>query len=302
MHHFSEDDVRRLLPMKDAVAVIRQAFRDYAAGAALNQPRRRLYLDTGAVLHTLAGAWERYFGTKVYATHAKHGAWFTVLLFDAATARPLAQFEANCLGQIRTGAVSGVAADLLLEAGKPVRVGCIGSGFQAQSQLEALQAVREIASVAVWSRRAEKRERFAAGMATLLGVPVRVASSASDACAGAGVVVTATYSKEPVLEAGDVAPGTLVLAMGSNHPQRRELPGALVRAARIVVEDAECCRLEAGDLLLAGIDWESVIELKTLVAEGKPRPEADRVTVFKSVGMGMEDVAAAAWVYEHAAG
>src|SRR4051812_31471127 len=127
---FTEEDVRKLLPMKEAVGRMREVFADFAAGRGQNQPRRRLALDTGAVLHSLAGAWGGYFGTKVYSTHPQHGAWFTVLLFEAASARPVAQFEGNWLGQIRTGAVSGVAADLLLPQRK-VRVGCIGSGFQA---------------------------------------------------------------------------------------------------------------------------------------------------------------------------
>src|SRR5689334_2737303 len=132
MRTFTENDVRRLLPMKDAISRVRQAFADYAHGSAKNQPRRRLMLDTGAVLHAMAGSWGEYFGTKIYSTHPKHGAWFTFLLFDAETAQPLAQFEANWLGQIRTGATSGVAADILTPD-KPLRVGCIGTGFQAQS-------------------------------------------------------------------------------------------------------------------------------------------------------------------------
>jgi ornithine cyclodeaminase/alanine dehydrogenase-like protein (mu-crystallin family) len=302
MRHFSEDEVRQLLPMRDAISVLRQAFADFAAGKAKNQPRRRMFLETGAVLHSLAGAWGRYFGTKVYATHPKHGAWFTVILFDAETARPLAQFEANWLGQIRTGAVSGLAADLLAPK-REVTVGCIGSGFQAQSQLEGIAAVRTLTSVAVWSRRAEKRERFAAEMSERLDVPCRVVDAAETAADGADILVTATYSKDPVIPAEAIRPGTLVLAMGSNNPHRRELPADLVRSALVVVEDAEACRSEAGDLLLAldEADWSRVKEFKDLVAQPQQMP-ADRTIVFKSVGLGLEDVAAAAWVYEHAAG
>jgi ornithine cyclodeaminase/alanine dehydrogenase-like protein (mu-crystallin family) len=300
MRHFTEDDVRRLLPMRDAISALRQAFMDFAAGTAKNQARRRMFLDTGSVLHTLAGAWDGYFGTKVYATHPKHGAWFTVLLFDAATARPLAQFEANWLGQIRTGAASGLATDLLTPR-REVAVGCIGTGFQAQSQLEAIAAVRTLKSVAVWSRRAEKRDRFAAEMRQVLGVPCRVAETAEAAAERADILVTATYSKDPVIQADAVGAGTLVLAMGSNNPQRRELPPELVRRSFVVVDDAEACRIEAGDLLLAFDegDWSRVVELKTLVAHPGKIP-TDRPLVFKSVGLGLEDVAAAAWVFQHA--
>ena len=297
MRLFTEDDVRRMLPMKEAIAVLRRAFRDLAAGKAKHQPRRRLMLDTGAVLHSMTGAWGKYFGTKVYATHAKHGAWFTVLLFDADTAKPLAQFEANWLGQIRTGAISGLATDIL-DPKREVTVGCIGSGFQAKGQLEAIAAVRRIGSVRVWSRREENRKPFASHMADLLNTDVTVADSASDAAHRADILVTATWSKDPVVD--DVSDGTLVLAMGSNNPQRRELPGELVKRATVVVEDRDACRIEAGDLILAFDegDWDRTIELKDLVAN--PQPQAAGVTIFKSVGIGLSDVAVAGWMYEQA--
>lgn len=299
MRQFTEDDVRRMLPMRAAIDVLRQAFADFAEGKAQHQPRRRLHLDTGSVLHSMTGAWGNYFGTKVYATHAKHGAWFTVLLFDAATAKPLAQFEANWLGQIRTGAVSGLAVDLLTPD-RPLTIGCIGSGFQAQSQLEAIAAVRPIESVRVWSRREEKRNAFAGQMRELLSTDVTVAQSAGDVASSVDILVTATWAKDPVLQDSDVTDGTLVLAMGSNNPQRRELPGELVRRADVIVEDTDACRIEAGDLILAfdDADWQRVTELKSLVRH--PRQQSAGVTVFKSVGIGVSDIAVAGWIYEQA--
>jgi ornithine cyclodeaminase/alanine dehydrogenase-like protein (mu-crystallin family) len=146
--------------MEDAIGAVRSAFADYAEGSALNQPRRRLSLPTGAVLHSMAGAYRGYFGSKVYSTHARHGAHFTFLFYDAATAAPLAQFEANYLGQIRTGAVSGVAADILAPD-REIVVAVIGSGFQARTQLEAVAAVRAIKEARVWSRDAAKRHSYA---------------------------------------------------------------------------------------------------------------------------------------------
>jgi ornithine cyclodeaminase/alanine dehydrogenase-like protein (mu-crystallin family) len=299
MRYFTEDDVRRMLSMNIAIEVLRKAFTEFAAGTAKHQPRRRLFVDTGAVLHSMTGACGAYFGTKVYSTHPAHGAHFTVLLYEAATARPLAQLEANWLGQIRTGAVSGLAADCMAPE-KPLRIGCIGTGFQARSQLAGISAVRPVASVLVWSRNSDKRERFAHEMSGVLDATVNPAQSAEE-CAEADVLVTATWAKDPVIAAGAVAPGTLVLAMGSNHPQRRELPGELVRSAHIVVEDAEACRTEAGDLLLALDDagWHEVTELKHLISgERSVALTPDRVTVFKSVGIGLEDVAVAGWLYE----
>ena len=299
MRYFTEDDVRRLLTMPTAINVLRRAFSDLAVGKAQHQLRRRLHVESGAVLHSLTGAWGKYFGTKVYSTHTKHGAWFTVLLYDTETAKPIAQFEANWLGQIRTGAISGLATDILAPQ-RPLTVGCIGSGFQARSQLEAVAAVRAIDSVRVWSRNEEKRSAFARQMRGLLNTEVNAASSATATARQVDLLITATWAKDPVVEDNDVSDGALVLAMGSNNPQRRELPGDLVRRASVIVEDREACRIEAGDLILAfdEADWQRTRELKNLVTN--PRPQGKGVTVFKSVGIGLSDIAVAGWMYDQA--
>src|ERR1051325_6565797 len=161
MLSITEQQVRDVLTTRDAVRLMRETLAALRDKFAINQPRRRLILPTGSVLHSMAGAYGKYFGTKVYATHAKHGAHFFLLLFDAETARPLAQFEANYLGQIRTGAATGYATDLLaLPDASTLAV--MGSGFQARSQLDAIREVRRLTDVRVWSRNPEKRERFAA--------------------------------------------------------------------------------------------------------------------------------------------
>jgi ornithine cyclodeaminase/alanine dehydrogenase-like protein (mu-crystallin family) len=291
----TEEDVRRLLPVREAIACLRAAFAAYAAAEAMNQVRRRLYLPTGAVLHSMAGATGNYFGTKVYATHPKHGATFTFLLYEAATAKPLATFEANHLGQIRTGAATGVAVDLLAPH-EPLTVALIGAGFQARTQLEAVAAVRNVKQARVWSRTAVRRQGFAAEMSAVAStVPAESADSATE---GADVIITATYSKDPVIQS--VHDTALICAVGSNHPQRRELPPDIVRRARIVVDDLDSCRIEAGDLLLAlaDADWQTVTELKNLVSGKTEAGRGDRLTVFKSVGLGLEDVAVGAYVYE----
>src|SRR5271163_5086036 len=160
MLYLSEEDVRELLPMPEAIGVMRSAFQALAQGRAINQPRRRLILDTGAMLHSMAGSYENYFGTKIYSTHPRYGAHFLFLLFDAQTGNPLAQMEANHLGQIRTGAAGGYATDLLANP-EADSLGVIGSGFQARTQIEAIRAVRPIKTVRVWSRSEEKRRKFA---------------------------------------------------------------------------------------------------------------------------------------------
>src|SRR5579863_6697895 len=160
MLYFSEEDVRELLPMPEAIARMRSAFFALARGLAINQPRRRLILDTGSVLHSMAGSFGPYFGTKFYSTNPKYGAHFYFVLYDAVTAQPLAWMEANHLGQIRTGAAGGYATDLLANP-EADTLGVIGSGFQARTQVEAIRAVRPIKTVRVWSRSEEKRRKFA---------------------------------------------------------------------------------------------------------------------------------------------
>jgi len=287
----TEESVRRLLPMPAAIECLRSAFLAYQQGEAQNQPRRRLILPSGSILHSMAASYGKYFGTKVYSTNVKYGAHFTLLLYDADTAKPLAQFEANYLGQIRTGAASGLAADLLAPD-KPLDVAFIGSGFQALSQHAAISAVRPIERARVWSRTEEKRKRFA----EITGAWAM--QSAADACEGADVIITATSAKDPVIPSKAVREDALILAMGANAANRREIPADLVRRARVVADDIEQCGIEAGDLILAGIDWAKVETLADLVAKNPKAGEDCRLTVFKSVGLALEDVAVAAFVYE----
>ena len=292
----TEEDVRRLLPMREAVRLVREAFVGLADGSAINQPRRRLVTPEGAVLHQLAGAFGKYFGAKIYSTHVKHGAWFTVLLYDAATARPLAAIEANHLGQIRTGAASGVATDLLARQDAAV-LGVIGTGFQAETQIEAIRVVRDIREVRVWSRSTERREAFARK------VNARAAGTAEEAIRDADIVVTATFAKDPVLEAAWVAPGAHVNAIGSNNPLRREIPADLVeRAALIAVDAIDQARIESGDLLLAWTTPEQwadsrLVELSAVAVARRSRESNQDVTIFKSNGLGVQDIAVAGYVF-----
>ncbi len=291
MLYISEEQVRENLPMSEAVRLMRETFTALRAGEAQNQPRRRMHLPTGTVLHSMAGAWGKYLGTKVYAANARHGAaYFFFLLFDAETARPLAQIDANFLGQIRTGAASGYATGLLSKPGAST-LGIIGSGFQARAQLDAIREVRHLGDVRVWSRSEEKRYNFAVETST------RAVATAEEAVRGADIVVTATWSKDPVLDASWIAPGTHINAMGSNQASRRELPAELIERADLIVVDAlDVARIEAGDLILAAVDWEDprIFEL----AQVTGRPDGDPVTIFKSCGLGVEDVAVAAYLYE----
>jgi ornithine cyclodeaminase/alanine dehydrogenase-like protein (mu-crystallin family) len=241
----------------------------------------------------MAGSDGPYFGIKVYSTKPGHPPHFRVLLYRSEDAELLAIIEANHLGQIRTGAASGLATSLLARPDSRT-LAVIGSGFQARTQVEAVRtAMPSVDRVLVWSRTADKREAFANE------VGADVASSAESAVRAADIVVTATWSAEPVLEDAWVRPGTHLNAVGSNQATRRELPTALVhRADCIAADSVEQSRIEAGDLLLAGVDWNRVAELKDVVSGRSGRSRPEDVTIFKSNGLAVEDVIAAGWVYE----
>jgi alanine dehydrogenase len=289
MLYLSEEDVRELLPMREAIGLMRGAFEALAQGRAINQPRRRLILDTGSTLHSMAGSYLSYFGTKFYATNPRHGLHFYFVLFDAQTAEPLAWMQANHLGQIRTGAASGYATDLLANPDAD-SIGVIGSGFQARTQVEAIRAVRPIKTVRVWSRNEEKRRKFAEECAA------HAVSTAEEAVRDSQIVVTATNSQEPVLEDRWIAAGTMINAMGANAASRRELPGELVRrAALVAVDSLEQAKTEGGDLILSD-SWANVVELQNV----KRRFDPSKITIFKSLGIGVEDVAAGAFIYQRA--
>lgn len=293
MLHVTEDQVRELLSMDQCVRIMRDTFLALRAGTASNQPRRRINLDTGSTLHSMGGAYGKYFGTKFYTSNPKYGSHFFFYLFDAETARPLAQFEANYLGQIRTGAASGYATDLLAHP-EASTLAVIGSGFQAQSQIDAIRCVRDIKDIRVWSRKAEKREAFAKAN------NARATATAEEAVRGADIVVTATFAKDPVIEDSWIEAGTRgvhINAMGSNREQRREIPSRLVhRADLIAVDTVEVAKIEGGDLIMAPVDWDDrrIMEL----AKIEHRPSGAPITIFKSCGLGVEDVSAAAYIYE----
>ena len=297
--YLSEAEVMELLPMPKCIELMQEAFEQLASKDSVNQPRRRVILPTGSVLHYMAAGTPKYFGAKIYSTHARHGAHFLFLLYRSEDAKPLAIIEANQLGQIRTGAASGLATKLLAREDAAV-VGIIGSGFQAETQLTAMHAVRKIRSVRVWSRGPEKRKAFAAKLSA------EAAETAQAAIEGADIVITATNSKDPVFEADWISPGTHVNAMGSNQAGRRELPAELLsRAENVVVDSIEQSEMESGDLLLARAEgkWkgENLIELREIVAgRVTGRTGKTAITIFKSNGLAVEDVAAAGWVYEQA--
>ncbi len=293
----TEADVTKLLPMSLALEAVEEVFRWQGEGKLANRPRVRLPVP-GGLLHVMPASVPEagVMGLKAYAT-VRGGAKFVVLLFAAQSPTLLAVIEGDRLGQMRTGAASGVATRYLARADAD-RVGCYGTGWQARSQLEALCAVRSVREVRVYGRDAERRARFAGEMSAQLGVPVTPVER-PEAAADAPILITITSSKTPVLEGRWIAPGAHVNAAGSNALQRAELDLEAVRRASLVVTDSlEQARLECGDLVApieqGVVRWEDVRELGEVVAGKHPgRRRPDEITVFESQGVAMEDVAVA---------
>lgn len=302
----SEADVRRVLTMDMALDAVERALRAHALQEAVNQPRLRAQTDH-AMLHNMSAAIKGLgvMGSKVYATSKKHPARFLVPLFDGKTAALLALIQADYLGQVRTGAASGVATKHLARPDADT-VGLYGSGKQARTQLEAICKVRPVKHVNVYSPNEANRIRFAGEMSAALGVPVEPVARPEAAAEGKAIVVTATASRDPVLLGAWLAAGTHVNAIGSNFLGKAEIDiEAVRRASRVVVDNREQAHLEAGDLLPAieagVLKWSDVQELGQVVAGRLPGRQGDHeVTLFKSLGVALEDVAVAARVYQAA--
>lgn len=299
MLHITEQEVMANLSMAKAIELVEQSFRQLADGTAVNHPRRRVVLPTGSILHYMAAGNPEYFGIKVYSSNPKTGAHFQFLLYRSSDGLQVANIEANHLGRIRTGAASGVATKYLAREDADT-LGIIGTGFQAETQLAALSNVRRLRDVRVWSRKADRRTQFALTCAEKFGVKVRATDTAREAIEGAGIVVTATNAKEPVLETAWISPGTHINAMGSNWLNRRELPTDLVldRADLVAVDSVEDAYLESGDLMIPlserpGAAFPAVDLCEVIAGRRRGRTSASQITIFKSNGLAAQDVAVA---------
>ena len=298
--YLTEHDVASLFEAADAVPIIEESFRRLAAGEVVNQPRLRLPLDGGAL--ALMGAVDRGLGlagVKTYSAVAGNAA-FVVVLFDAENGQCVGVIESNILGQLRTGAASAVAAKHLARDGAR-RLGIIGCGFQAETQVACIRAaVPTLEHVTAYCRTEATLEDFCAR------VGAEPAETHREAVADRDVVVTATTSKDPVVRGEWVREGALICAVGANHPSRRELDDVVLeRASFVCCDSREQARRESGDLIepVANgvLDWLEVYELQDVVAgEVRGREAADDIVVFKSNGLAAWDVAIGAAALERA--
>lgn len=294
----SEADVKELLTMEMALAAVESAHRAHGLARAIDVPRQRTRIPTAA-LHILQGALldEGVFGYKAYTT-SRAGARFLVHLFDAATGAALAVIEADYLGMMRTGATGGVAAKWLARA-DAAEAGVFGSGWQAQSQVEALCRVRPIRRIKVFSRSEEKRRTFCETLSRRLDVEMVPVASPVEAVRGSAVVVTVTTATQPVFEGEWLEAGTHITAAGSNALIRRELDEKTVlRVAPVCVDSRATAMREAGDLLPAlekgRLHEGQLIELGEVIAGIRPgRCSPEDITLFESQGMAIQDLAVA---------
>jgi alanine dehydrogenase len=301
----NEDDVRQILSMDMALEAVENGLRKLALDEGQNVPRARTQTDH-AMQHVMSASAKTlgYMGYKAYTTSRK-GAQFHVGLFDGKTGTLLALIQADYLGQVRTGAASAVATRLMARP-DATGIGLFGSGKQARTQLEAICKVRKIRQISVFSPNEERRRDFAAAMSEVCRTEVVPVSRPEQAVEDKDIVITATTSREPVLNGQWIAEGTHINAIGSNFLGKAELDTVAVRRSKTVVVDSkDQARIEAGDFAQAlengSIHWSDIHELAQVIVGRYPgRAHAQDVTLFKSLGIALEDVAVAGCVYDKA--
>jgi alanine dehydrogenase len=301
----SENDVRELLPMDRALECVESSFVAQGNERAINRSRERILLPHVA-LHYMAGALpeSQQVGMKIY-TVTRDDFRFFLLLFDAVSGRLLSLMQADYLGRMRTGAASGIATKYMARP-EASRAGVLGTGRQARTQLQAVARVRKLTAVKAFGRDLNRLKAFCAEMTEDLGLPVEPASSAEEATRFGEIVCTATTAQQPVVRGECLQPGAHINAIGANMPNRRELDDqAIARATLIAVDSVEQSQKESGDLIQGlanlGRGWEDVVELHSLVTGKHPgRSSADQITLFKSHGIALWDVAVAGYIYQQA--
>lgn len=301
----NEEDVRRLLTMEMALEGVEEGLRKLALDEAQNVSRQRSQTDH-VMLHVMSASAKSlgFVGYKCYAT-SRRGAEFHVGLFDGRSGALVCLMQADYLGQMRTGAASGVATQYMARPDAS-EVGLFGAGKQARTQLQAICTVRKVRRVQVYSRSEEHRVRFASEMSDMCETEVLPVPRPELAAQDKDIIITATNSREPVLKGDWIVEGTHINAIGSNFLGKSELDAVAVRRCEsIVVDSKDQARLEAGDFVQpmedGSIHWADIHELgHVIVGRYTGRAHPQDVTLFKSLGIAIEDVAVAARVYARA--
>lgn len=293
--YVDEAKARALLDMDGVIAAVRNAFLAQAEGQVKNVPRTRAKLLGNSVNITAASeASAGRYCVKIYG-----GGNYHINLYDVRQGL-LAIFEADWMGQLRTGATNGLAASCMARP-ESKRVGLIGAGRQAVAQLMALESVGLQGEVCVYARRREQGVAFCEDMSNRLRATLRLVNSAEEAICDADIVVTATNSSTPVFNQEALRIGAHINTMGASSAERLELDPALIqKAALLASDDIVQARTEAAEFITLGaeFDWRRLQPLCALVsADAFSRGETD-LTIFKSLGAGLEDLAVASLLYD----
>lgn len=300
MRYLDEASVRAVLGWDALIAATEQALAAFSTGRVIQPVRNMLTIEEGKrYLGIMPVAAEDTMGLKLVSFYPANAGTdvpthlAVILLFRTDTGEPLAVMDGRLITEMRTAAVSAAVTKHLAPPESRV-LALLGSGVQARAHLEALARVRAFDEVRVWSRTAEHAQSFAAEHGA------RAAPDAESAVRDADVVVTATNAREPILKGAWLKPGAHVNAVGSPRPTWRELDDDVMASGLLVVDSREAVLKESGDVILSNASIYA--EVGELFAGTRPKPSAGSTTVFKSVGIAVEDLAAAKLVYEAVAG
>ena len=303
--YLTEEDVAAVLTMDIALEEVERGFIHLAEGRAFNFPRNRLPNGRGSFNFMTATAPDLgVMGMKTYGVGSGRSRFY-VYLYDTDSTELIALIEANGMGQVRTGAASGIATKYMARSDAST-VGMIGSGYQASTQLEAVCKVRDITSARIYSRTRENRERLASVLERRLGIDVRPVDSGQECVEGADIVNVITTAPKPVLLGEWLSPGTHVNAAGNNHWMKQEIDYDVVRrSAVIVADDVDDAKIECGDLVYPidrGITtWNHIRNLSDVVTgQVAGRTSDDDITLFESQGLAIEDITVGIRVYQMA--
>jgi len=298
----TEAEVAVLLDMDLAIQALEEVFKARSAGEVHNHPRYRLPGGSGSY-NFMSASWpERGIaGHKSYVA-GRDGVNFHVMLYGTNGEGLMAVLEAGRMGQVRTGAASGLATNYMASQNASA-VGIIGSGYQAETQLEAVCAVRDVTEVKVFSRNSSNREKFAVSMEEQLGVKVVAVESKESAAEGVDVLIAVTNSIEPVITGDMLEPGMHVNAAGNNSWMKRELDTAAIKKSDVIVcDDIDQAKIECGELMQAAetgdFAWDSIVQLDSIIAGLRTaRSDEGDITLFESQGVAFEDLAVCARLY-----
>jgi len=298
-----DEDVAQCVTMDGMLEAIESMQQHYGDGQAHNMTRRKIIADSGMLSVMGGGLFHMgLLGVKTY-TVVKGSYSFQVSLYDANTGELLLYTQANRLGQLRTGASTGVTVKHLANAGD-VTVGIIGTGGQAPTQLEAVSKVRNIKSIKAFSRTLDRREAFASKMTETMGIDVSAAATNEEAVRDCDIVLCVAATMDPVVEGGWLKDGSTVIGAGPTTWRAREVDEATIaRADNIIVDSTEQAAIEAGDICNAVdkglIQWSKVHELRHVVSGAvSGRNNEGQIVYAKIMGTGVADVAAAKLAYD----